>query len=110
PASGRRLRDPCAVETERDPARGPSVCGAASSQPARYAASDAWTPSAERERSTMEAGPPIRAIRIPVLAVAGDSIGGVGRARACGSAAAGPAAPDVQEPAGPKQSWGRGPG
>jgi len=29
PASGRRLRDPCAVETERDPARGPSVCGAA---------------------------------------------------------------------------------
>jgi len=61
PASGRRLRDPCAVETERDPARGPSVCGAAASQPARYAASDAWTPSAERERSTMEAGPPIRA-------------------------------------------------
>ena len=29
PASGRRLRDPCAVETEPDPAPGPSVCGAA---------------------------------------------------------------------------------
>jgi hypothetical protein len=29
PASGRRLRDPCAVETERDPAPGSSVCGAA---------------------------------------------------------------------------------
>src|SRR5947208_12821580 len=41
PASSRRLRDPCAVETERDPAPGPSVCGAVASQPARYAASDA---------------------------------------------------------------------
>ena len=41
PASGRRLRDPCAVETERDPAPGRSVCGAAASQPARHAASDA---------------------------------------------------------------------
>jgi hypothetical protein len=49
PASRRRLRDPCAVETERPPAPGPrpSVCGAArfvvppASQPARYAAGDA---------------------------------------------------------------------
>jgi hypothetical protein len=41
PASGRRLRDPCAAETGRPPAPGPSACGAAASQPARYAASDA---------------------------------------------------------------------
>jgi hypothetical protein len=39
PASGRRLRDPCAVETERPPA--PVFVVPPASQPARYAAGDA---------------------------------------------------------------------
>jgi hypothetical protein len=39
PASGRRLRDPCALETERDPA--PAFVVPPASQPARYAAGDA---------------------------------------------------------------------
>jgi hypothetical protein len=38
PASGRRLRDPCAVETERPPA--PVFVVPPASQPARYAAGD----------------------------------------------------------------------
>jgi hypothetical protein len=54
PASGRRLRDPCRRETERPPAPVfvvPPLASQLGMPPV--------TPSAER--STMEAGPPIRA-------------------------------------------------
>lgn len=40
PASGRRLWDPCAVETERDPPPTPVFVVPLASLPARYAAGD----------------------------------------------------------------------
>jgi hypothetical protein len=57
PASGRRLRDPCRRETERPPAPPVFVVPPLASQ----LGMPPVTLDAERERSTMEAGPPVRA-------------------------------------------------
>src|SRR5690242_10076226 len=58
PASGRRLRDPCAVETERDPPPTPVFVEPLASLTARYAAG---TAEVERRASSGGNGPRIRA-------------------------------------------------